>query len=46
MPILQSQIKKLPYQKIIVWCGMIEECLKTARKMEALFFRFYYLYGF
>ena len=31
IPILQEEIQKLPYQKIIIWCGMIEECLKVAK---------------
>lgn len=37
MMILQEQIEKLPYQKIIIWCGMIEECLKTAEKWKPYF---------
>ena len=35
--LLQTEIQKLPYQKIIVWCGMIEECIKTANRWEAYF---------
>ena len=30
--ILLSEINKLPYKKIIVWCGMIEECIDLAEK--------------
>ena len=35
--IIQSYIKKLPYKKIIVWCGMIEECIETALKWKSYF---------
>ena len=27
---IKNEIYKLPYKKIIVWCGMIEECIKMA----------------
>ena len=37
IPILQEEIKKLPYQKIIIWCGMIEECLKVAKNGNLYF---------
>ena len=40
IPILQEEIKKLPYQKIIIWCGMIEECLKVAKKWKPYFVDF------
>ena len=28
--IIKKEINKLPYKKIIVWCGVIEECIKLA----------------
>jgi len=28
--IVKNEINKLPYKKIIVWCGVIEECIKLA----------------
>ena len=37
MIILKEHLQKLPYQKIIIWCGMIEECLKTAEKWKPYF---------
>ncbi len=37
IPILQNQIKLLPYQKIIIWCGMIKECIKVAQKWKPFF---------
>lgn len=38
--ILQEEIEKLPYQKIIIWCGMIDECLKIAKKWKPYFSKF------
>ena len=34
---IKLNIQKLPYQKIIVWCGMIEECLSVADKWHPYF---------
>lgn len=34
---IKSNIDKLPYKKIIVWCGMVEECIKTADKWKTHF---------
>ena len=36
--LLKAEIDKLPYKKIIVWCGMIDECLSGC-KVETIFFR-------
>ena len=30
MTLIKSKINKLPYKKIIVWTGIIEECIRTA----------------
>ena len=30
--IIYDEINKLPYKKIIVWCGMIKECLKVGNE--------------
>lgn len=30
--LLKIQIDKLPYKKIIIWCGMIEECIQLAKE--------------
>ena len=27
----KKEIKKLPYKKIIIWCGIIDECIKQAK---------------
>lgn len=35
--LLKTEIDKLPYKKIIVWCGMIEECLNVAAKWSSHF---------
>ena len=31
------EIKKLPYKKIIVWCGMIDLCFKMAKSWKSYF---------
>ena len=35
--IIKEEIEKLPYKKIIVWCGIIEECIKNAKKWKNYF---------
>ena len=35
--LLKTEIDKLYYKKIIVWCGMIEECIKTANLWKKYF---------
>lgn len=37
MDILKTEISKLPYQKIIVWCGIIKECLNVASNWKSHF---------
>lgn len=32
--LILPEIEKLPYQKIIVWCGMIQECLEVAQNFQ------------
>ena len=34
---MKKQIEKLPYKKIIVWSGIIEECIKLAETWEEYF---------
>lgn len=34
---IKCEIDKLPYKKIIVWCGMIQECIDTAELWKDLF---------
>ena len=35
--LIQKEVFQLPYQKIIVWCGMIEECIKVAEQWKPYF---------
>lgn len=35
--IIKKEISQLPYKKIIVWCGIIEECIKAANKWKEHF---------
>ena len=35
--IIKKEIDKLPYKKIIIWCGMIDECIILATKWEHYF---------
>ena len=35
--IMKAEIDKLYYKKIIVWCGMIEECINTAENWQEYF---------
>ena len=37
LSIIKQEIEKLPYKKIIVWCGMIEECLTIAENWKTIF---------
>ena len=37
MNLITVEINKLPYQKIIVWCGMIKECLQVAEDWKEYF---------
>lgn len=37
LELLRSEIEKLPYKKIIVWCGMIEECISSVKKWRPFF---------
>ena len=32
MELIKPEINKLPYKKIIVWCGMIDECIELAEE--------------
>ena len=32
MELIKPEINKLPYKKIIVWCGMIDECIQLAEE--------------
>ena len=38
--ILKDNIKNMPYKKIVVWCGIIDECIKTAREWMSYFLDF------
>ena len=38
--ILKRYIDNLPYKKIIVWCGIIEECIKIANQWKPYFLDF------
>ena len=38
--ILKRYIDNLPYKKIIVWCGIIEECIKIANQWKPYFMDF------
>ena len=31
------EIEKLPYKKIIIWCGMIDLCISTAKYWKNIF---------
>ena len=35
--IMKQEIDKLPYKKIIVWCGIIKECIKLAKSWSKCF---------
>ena len=35
--LVKTEINKLPYKKIIVWCGMIEECIKLLGEWQKYF---------
>jgi hypothetical protein len=35
--VVKRYIKDLPYQKLIVWCGMIDECIQLATKWSDYF---------
>ena len=37
---IKDEINKLPYKKIIIWCGMIEECIKVANTWRNYFNNF------
>lgn len=37
MMLMKNEIKKLPYQKIIIWCGMIEYCVKIAKIYQTFY---------
>ena len=37
LQLIQKNIEQLPYKKIIVWCGMIEECIHTATAWKSYF---------
>ena len=38
--IFKPEINKLPYKKIIVWCGVIDECISLANQWVELFREF------
>ena len=40
MFMIKREISKLPYKKIIVWCGMIDECKGLADKWSKYFPKF------
>ena len=35
--VVKKYVKDLPYQKLIVWCGMIDECINVAQKWKEYF---------
>lgn len=35
--LLKVEISQLPYKKIIVWCGVIDECIKLSKKWRPYF---------
>tara|TARA_B100000575_G_C23140064_1_gene663223 strand:+ start:167 stop:3367 length:3201 start_codon:yes stop_codon:yes gene_type:complete len=44
--IFKHDIDKLPYKKIIVWCGMIEECIKVSQEWYSYFKNFKFCIDF
>ena len=38
--VVTKYVKDLPYKKLIVWCGMIDECIMVAQKWKKYFLDF------
>lgn len=37
LEVVQDHLPQLPYQKIIIWCGMMDECITAARSWKTYF---------